>query len=429
MTSAGAANLAGPSSRRRTGWLPWLVAVVFVIRLPFAWTIRVHDDERHYAYDGLWVKAELPASRIFRALLWEHVRPHVFYDPTHHEIRQHAVSSVGYPKPDDRLGTTPRAGHPPLFALLVGAVMAFVPMDWLLANDHAVHVARTVALAIDAGGALALFVLMRAALGEALAALATAAYALLPYGLLFGMLAYLDAPATAVVVASVAFYVTQVRRLPTRGRFAALGVLVGLSWLIKETSLLGLPLLVCFAAIFPCALPVARQVRAALLTFVVAVAVFASLCNPVAFVHEIRDPSTPLLGSVVGFDRVGENLRTLVHPEEHRYVHTGRLRQGDGSALDSRFLAVYDVTTPLFFVLLAIALVWLLVRGNFRSAALGALLLVFLAVTPIHGIVRRFHVVMPFGSWLMAAAVAQLRHAGPIERVWRDAAACSSSDS
>ncbi len=404
---------------RRGDWFPWLLACLVIVRLPFAWSMQVHDDERHYAYDGLWAKADLPAAQVFRALVWEHVRPHSFYDPGRNEIRQHGTSTIGYPTAGDRLGTVPRAGHPPLFALLVGAVMACVPTPWLLAGDRAVHVARTVVVALDAAGAIALYVLLRAAFGRALARVVAAVYTLLPYASLFGLLAYLDAPATAFVVASVAFYAAAVRARPSPGRFAVLGALVGLSWLVKETSLVGLPLLACFAAILPCALSARRMVASALLSLGVASAVFTCCCDPIAFVAEIRDPSTPLLGSVVGLDRVGENLRTLAHPEEHRYVHTGRLRQGANSALDSRFLAAYDVTTPSVFALFLASIVWLGFRRNFRLAALGALLLVFLAVTPIHGIVRRFHVVIPFAGFVIAAAVAQLRVSGPIERRWR----------
>jgi hypothetical protein len=386
----------------------FFVALLFFRIIYIVGFVSIHNDERHYALDGLWVKAKLPASRIARDLLYNHARPHPFYNPRTAELGYHGRIEKGYQGEADDLGPYPRAGHPCLYMLGLGAVYSFLPEGWLVEKDHCVQVARAVNILLDTLSILFLFNLLRRCFGKRIAYTVAIPFALWPFTIIFGSLAYLDAPGTFFAVLSAWYYVARVRSNPAPWPWAVLGVLAAMSFLIKQSDLILLPILAGIAVLVPYQFGFLKSFRHSLCALACFALTVCAFCNPVGLLAEIHHSNDPAMGPRFTLEEARRNLLLPFTPQIHYHVGHALpwFRRLAGGPWMSPW---YEFTTPAFFALFWAACLFLVLRGSLRSLVLVGTLAVYMTIVRMDLIIRRLHILMPFAAFVIAAALWQLR--------------------
>lgn len=385
--------------------------------------LPVHNDERHFALDGMWVHAQLPMATVLRVLLYDHVHPHPFYNPRTHDLGHHGSMKSWTGSAEDDLGPYPRVGHPPLSMIALGALFALSSEEWLLTRDHAVRLARGFNIVLDVATLVLLFDVLRRHFHGALAVGITAAIAAWPYDFVLGSLAYLDTPGSCLAMLAVWYYVVKVRGTSRYVTWALLGVLATASVLVKQTDLVVFPILVSVGLLWRPAVR-GRQLLARMLASIAAAALsFVLVCNPVAFYEELRHPSDPAVSpKSLSIARVARQLSFPFQSERHY----GFKASSDQPPLVSSpaVVTLYRWSMPIFSGALAAAMAVLLFARRWRALPLIITVIAFVIVVPYGNIPRRLAVIVPSAAVLIAAALvdagrAVARAAPAIRLSWR----------
>lgn len=143
-----------------------LLTVVVLRSVLVTRAVRIHNDERHYALDGFWVKSGLSYPTIWKVMLHGHMHPHPLFNPLTGIIRPHGEFTEGFRDRKDDLATFPRAGHPPLYMIILGGVFLVFSKAWLLQGDNFVLVARMVNTLLDCLTWLMMYQILRSLFGK-----------------------------------------------------------------------------------------------------------------------------------------------------------------------------------------------------------------------------------------------------------------------
>src|SRR5262245_18246469 len=364
------------------------------LRFAYIGRLSVHNDERHFALDGMWVHAELPVSAVLWDVLYCHVHPHPFYNPSTHELGYHGKLEAGYFGAADDLGPYPRVGHPCLYMLVLGSVLALMPEQWLLANDQVVQVARGLNIVLDVATLALLFDLLRRHFHRALAIGLTAALALWPYTFVLGSLAYLDAAGCFLVTLAVWYYAVAVRTTSRYRAWALLGAIASASVLVKQTNLVVVPILVGFALQWPPMIARRRLLASVVASLGTAILTFILLCHPVAFNREARYPTDPTTSTKpITAVWVASQFSFPFMSDQHY-----GFKESAGKPAwvpDPIVVTIYRWSTPTFFAAFAAASLALMVARRWRFALLIATVIAFTILVPYGTILRRLATIVP----------------------------------
>lgn len=407
-----------PRRRRLIVVLLCLLLPVLVVALRSALVTRavmIHNDERHYALDGFWIKSGLPPATIWNVLLRGHMHPHMLYNPMTGKLKRHGEFKRGFPRGNDDLGPFPRAGHPALYMTLLGLVFALFSKAWLLRADHYVLVARTVNTLLDGLTWLMLYQVLRDFFGRRISLWVVVPAALLPYVLVIGSLGYLDAPGTFMIMLCTWFWFRFPRHEVSPWRGVVLGLLFGAGILMKQSNVFAVPLL---AAAAWCR-PPRRRARELVVPLLLAAAVCAA---------------TVLAGSRP-FDLVTKTMATVEstrHYDTNRHVardgtkrivylfdaadhyHFGSTPKKPKSFVQSRALIrAHGITFPLLLTAFLLSVVLLLLRRRWRCLALPLVIAGIATVIPVGTCVRRLYLLLPFVLFTIALALWELQRRRP----------------
>lgn len=188
------------------------VAVGLALRLWSANTTLPHGDEYHYAGDAGWSVVAVPGE-----WRWDFVRSHAA-DHRYIAWKHDRLNAWA----DERV---PRPGHPFLFPLVTGAVLAVVPP----ANQDAALYRGRIVNAVADSATILLLPLLTGGLGAPAAAglVAAALYAIFPPAATYAGLALLEPMGAPLLVLAMALLVRRRDRLgPVVGAGVATGLLV-----------------------------------------------------------------------------------------------------------------------------------------------------------------------------------------------------------
>ena len=362
--------------------------------------VTVHDDERHYAVDGMWVKAKLPSWIILRDVLYRHANPHPFYNPRTDQLGYHGKIQKGYPKGKGGLGPFRRGGHPPLYMLLLGMLYYFLPQTWLIAGDNLVHVARVFNIALDLVGQFFIFDILWRYFGKRLALVFLVIIGTLPYTLIYGSLAYLDSPGTLFATLSIWFYLKTACYSEKLYHWLILACLVLLSVLIKQSNLIVMLALPGVMLIFPPHLSRTKLWTFLLWAAICAGIIFFIFSSPKALYRETRR-MVLRMDNKINPSKAFRQLALPFQPKKH--YHIGRTRHNGRPYVKSRLLIrIYEVGMPLIAAVIYLSAFTLIARRGFRAAPLILTLLLFVVAIPLGSHIRRLYILVPFAVLIVA---------------------------
>jgi hypothetical protein len=385
-------------------------------------SVAVHNDERHYAVDGFWVKATVPASVVFFDLLYSHMSPHPLYNPLTGEIGHHGTIARGFPSRKDDLGPYQRAGHPALYMLFLGAAYAALPTDWLVHDDHYVQVARAVNICFDSAMLFLLFAVLQRLSNNCMACILITLIATLPYTFVNGALAFLDPSGTFWTVLCLWYYTIHAEKDNCIRDLCVVGTFLGFSVLSKQANIVVLPMLMSTIILF------IRQLQARHLVVSTSWIVTAMLItlflfsNPVAFYKEFRREtvrifrvnSEPIAIAVPLADRLAQDYKkainnfTLPFRPKSNY-HFGMLRHKGHPYVKSSFLVrVYELTTPISAIVVYFCCAILIARRRYRTWPLISCVLIVIAINPLGSVLRRLYILLPFATILITLGMTEL---------------------
>lgn len=394
------------------------LAVVALRSVLVTGCVVVHNDERHYALDGFWVKSGLSLPTIWNILLRGHVYPHVFYHPKNEQVKPHGDFARGFNRKKDDLATFPRAGHPPLYMTVLGGVFLFLPKTWLLDAEHYILVARVVNTFLDCLTWLLLFQILRELVGGKIALWATIPAALLPYSLIVGSIGYLDSPGTFMIVLCAWVYVMRIRTRTSIGWWVLLGLLLGAGILMKQSNVFAFPLLAGAALIWQ----PARRARELLLPLILLLAMAGGTvlggCNPTDLVSDTMT-SVSLTREFDANRFVAKNgflrLKYLAYPARH--YHFGTTKKRPTPITRSPFLVgAHYFTFPVVLVCFALAVIILAGLRRWLALVLPLFIGLIAFYIPFGSCVRRLHFLLPFVVLTIALAIFVLVERGRILR-------------
>ena len=407
-----------PGRRPRRVWLKLvlvcvlaLLAVVALRSALVTSAVIIHNDERHYALDGFWVKSGLPPAAIWNVLLRGHMHPHPLYNPLTGKLKPHGEFTRGFSRGDDDLATFPRAGHPALFMTLLGPLFAFFSKSWLLRADHYVLLARMVNTLLDCLTWLMLYQLLRDLFGRRISLWVVLPAALLPYVLVIGSLGYLDGPGTFMIVLGAWFWFRFMHRQASPWRGVVLGLLLGAGILMKQSNVFAIPLL---AAAVWCR-PPRRRARELVLPLALAAAVVAATvlvgCKPLDLVTKTMD--TVERTSRYGANRhvASDGTRRITYLfDAAGHYHFGSTPGKPKSFVQSRALILaHSITFPLLLAVFLLSVIVLLLLRRWRCLALPLVIIGIATVIPVGTCVRRLYLLLPFALFTIALAVWELQ--------------------
>ncbi len=385
-------------------------------------SVAVHNDERHYAVDGFWVKATVPASVVFFDLLYSHMSPHPLYNPLTGEIGHHGTIARGFPSRKDDLGPYRRAGHPALYMLFLGAAYAALPTDWLLHDDHYVHVARAVNICFDSAMLFLLFAVLQRLSNNRTACILTTLIATLPYTFVNGALAFLDPSGTFWAVLCLWYYTIHADNDNCIRDWCIVGIFLGFSVLSKQANIVVLPLLMSTIILFIRHLQ-ARHIAISTVWIVTSMLItLFLLSNPVAFFKEFRREtvrifranSEPDVIAVPLTDRLAQDYKnaadnfTLPFRPKKNY-HFGMLRHKGHPYVKSSFLVrAYELTTPMSAIIFYLCCAILIARRRYRTWPLISCVLIVIAINPMGSVLRRLYILLPFATILIALGMTEV---------------------
>lgn len=384
-----------------------LLLSVFSVRYHIATeAVTVHNDERHYAVDGLWVKSKIPAKIILTDLLYNHIRPHPLWHPDIEEVVYHGETQHAFPNNKGDMGPYPRAGHPALYSLLLGIIFSFIPKSYLLSGDNYVYVARIVNICLDIGSLTLLFDIFRKNFSYKISIATTFLLATAPFTLVYGSLAYLDSPGTFFATISIWYYITFTRKKFEYIHWLTLGTVISLSILIKQSNLLVIPAFISITLLFPPIWKTKKNILASSLCFIFsAFFTFILLCNPLGLYKEIQNPTDPDMSIDFSIKRTSSNFAKLLQPKKHYYFGVER-HNTHTYVTEKTLIKLYEITTPIYIIIACISSIIILLNYGYRSIPLIAILLLFIAIIPMGSVIRRLYVFMPFYALIIALSLA-----------------------
>lgn len=413
-----------PRRRRLKAVLLFLLALAVLVALRSALvtrTVIIHNDERHYALDGFWVKSGLPPATIWNVMLRGHMHPHRLFNPMTGKLKRHGEFERGFPRGNDDLGPFPRAGHPALYMTLLGMVFAFFSKAWLLRADHYVLVARVMNTLLDCLTWLMLYQVLRDLFGRRLSIWVVVPAALLPYVLVVGSLGYLDAPGTFMIMICTWFWFRFLHRRVSPWRGVMLGLLLGAGILMKQSNVFAVPLL---AALIWCRPPRWRA-RELLLPL----ALTAAVCGATVLAgSRPLDLVTKTMSTVEDTSEYGANRHVardgmkriiyLINAAGH--YHFGSTPRKPKSFVQSPALIfAHTVTFPLLLAAFLSSVVVLLLLRRWRCLALPLVIVAIATVIPVGTCVRRLYLLLPFALFTIALAAWELqRRKRPLRAGW-----------
>jgi hypothetical protein len=331
------------ASRRHLILLALVLCCGFGLRLWNAETARIHDDEVHYTGDASWLGSPLSSAEKLR-FLRAHPREHSRLAPSG------ALERWG------QGGRARRLGHPTLYAVLLAPIVAGLHLEQ---PEAIVRAGRILNVFFDSC-TIAVLVLLCLGIGCSWgAALAAASlYAVFPPAVVYGSLAYLD-PLVALTVLAV---LCAVVRAGDRARsWTTVGILTGLAVSAKQTGLIAV-LAVPVIAVAQRGWRGRQLAGWAVVTLVVA----CVFCDPVAYIHELLQPSDPFAEIRLNpFNTFVSNVALLSEPSGWYWLSFAR----HGQPLAPVFARLHRLLTPpvllLFVVSFAVA-----IAGRRRAALL-----------------------------------------------------------
>lgn len=370
-------------------------------------TVAVHNDERHYALDGFWVKSGLSFPMIWNELLRGHLHPHVLYHPRTGEVKRHGDFAKGFNKAKDDLATFPRAGHPPLYMVILGGVFSLFSKAWLLDSGHYVVVARVLNTALDCLTWLMLYQILRQLFGAPASLRVLVPVVLMPYVLVIGSIGYLDSPGAFMIVLCVWIYILRVRKSASTGWWVLLGLFVGLGILMKQSNIFAFPLLAATAWIWP----PAQNMRALIFPLTLLVAAAAL---PVLVGSNPRDLVTVTMSTVESTRQYGENRfvardglkRVIYLANPSRHYHFSVTPKRSKPMVRSRVLAgLHYASFPLLLAGFIVSIIVLASLGRWRALGLPLIIILIAVSIPVGSCVRRLYLLLPFVMLTMALAI------------------------
>jgi hypothetical protein len=387
-----------------------LLTVVVLRSVLVTRAVRIHNDERHYALDGFWVKSGLSYPTIWKVLLHGHMHPHPLFNPLTGIIRPHGEFTEGFRDRKDDLATFPRAGHPPLYMIILGGVFLVFSKAWLLQGDNFVLVARALNTLLDCLTWLMMYQILRSLFGKRFSLWVIVPVALLPYVLVFGSIGYLDSPGTFMMVLCAWVYFLHLRHGAATGWWFLLGLFLGAGILMKQSNVFAFPLLAAAAWIWP---PV-RKGHALILSLTLLLAAagvtVVAGCNP-------RDLVTETMSSLESTRVYGENrfvardgskrLVYLANPARH--YHFGTTKKRPKPFITSPVLVgAHYATFPLLLILFVLSVIVLALLRQWRALSLPLVITLITIVIPVGSCVRRLYMLLPFVVLTIALAVFEL---------------------
>jgi len=369
--------------------------------------VKVHNDERHYALDGFWVKSEMPASIIWSRLLRGHVSDHVLYNPRTDEVKRHGEYTRGFHSRDDDLARFPRAGHPPLYMIMLGGIFLLFTKAWLHVVDHYVFVSRVLNTTLDCFTWLMLYQMLRQSFGRSLSLWVMVPVALMPYTLILGSTCYLDGPGTFMIVLCAWVYQFRLRTSAAAGWWILVGLLLGAGVLMKQSNVFAVPLLAGVAWIWPPKRKMKQLMLPAVLMAVAAVGIIFAGCNPkdlvgktMSAVELTREFDTNRHVARNGFLRIAY----LVDPTSH--YHFGVTERRPRRFVRSMFLVrAHFITFPLLLLSFTLAVIILAALRRWRALILPLIIGMITMMIPFGSVVRRLYLLLPFVVLTVALAI------------------------
>jgi len=387
------------------------IALVAVRSVLVVSAVKVHNDERHYALDGFWVKADLPAATVWGRLLRGHMSEHLAFNPRTDELKRHGEFTKGFHDAEDDLLRFPRAGHPPLYMMALGALFTPISERWLHAADRYVVIARVFNTVLDCLTWLMLFQLLRRLIGRQLARWVVAPLLLLPYVLVIGSLGYLDGPGTFMLVLCAWVYVARVRDGASLRWWGLLGLLLGAGVMVKQSNVFALPLLAATALVWP----PGRRLRDLRVPLALAGALFAATifagCNPFDLVSNTMGAveRTRVFGASRFVEQEG-HLRLVYLADPTRHYHFGVTEARPRSYLRSALLIrAHNCTFPVLLAAFVLAVLLLAALRRWRALALPLVIAAITVVIPFGSNVRRLYLLLPFVVLTIGLALFELR--------------------
>ena len=140
-------------------WVILLAAALFLFRVGYVRNhVTVHTDEIHYTEDGLWAKSDVALSDLWGHFVYRHVHPHPFLDPRTDRMFLHGDPQANFV---GDLASYRRAGHPPVYMILLAVAYAPWTRGQLLDGQRPVDIARTVNTLFDVTWLILLFDILR----------------------------------------------------------------------------------------------------------------------------------------------------------------------------------------------------------------------------------------------------------------------------
>jgi Dolichyl-phosphate-mannose-protein mannosyltransferase len=393
-------------------------------------SVAVHNDERHYAVDGFWIKATVPASVVFHNLLYNHMSPHALYNPRTGDIEYHGEVTRGFPSKDSDLGPYPRAGHPALYMLFLGAAYAPLPATWLLQDDHYVQVARAVNILFDSAMLFLLFAFLQRLTNNRMACLLIALIATLPYSFVNGALAFLDPLGTFCAVLCLWYYTNYAKNGHSFRDWCILGIFLGLSVLTKQSNIIVLPMLVCSIILFTHHIKARHLVLSTSWIIAAMLSTLILFSNPVAFYKEFHREtvriwsvkSEPTVMAAPPTNKLGLKINEAIsnftlpfRPKEN--YHFGTIRHKGHPYVRNNFIVrAYELTTPLAAIIFYFCCAVLVARRRFRTWPLISCVLIVIAINPLGNVLRRLYILLPFATILIALGMMEVH--GLVARMW-----------
>jgi 4-amino-4-deoxy-L-arabinose transferase-like glycosyltransferase len=362
--------------------------------------VTVHNDEIHYAADGLWLKSNLSISEKVGTLFYRHVRPHPYVHPGTDRLVFHGDKDAKF---KGRLATHPRAGHPPLYMVVLATVYSPWSLDYLRADRKYVRIARSVSACFDLAWLILLFDILRRKVSARVAYGIFGFLAVMPFFWVFGTLAYLDSLATFLAVLAAWILIVKIEHGGHLCHWAIIGMALGLGIVAKQSNIAVYPLLAGVFWMFGVKVAGRQLVVGAAVALGVSLLVVPVFSHPVALMTEIRQSTDPAMRIKVKTSRTVRQLSFPFQPTKH--YHFGRERHGIPIVKSPWIVDLYEITTPLFFGAFWVSTFVLLLRRRFKMSLLVIALLAFAASVPLGSVVRRIYLLLPFMALVIATAL------------------------
>ena len=285
--------------------------------------VTVHNDEIHYAADGLWLKSNLSISEKVGTLFYRHARPHPYVHPGTDRLVFHGDKDAKF---KGRLATHPRAGHPPLYMAVLATVYSPWSLDYLRADRKYVRIARCVSACFDLAWLILLFDILRRKVSTRVAYGIFGFLAAMPFFWVFGTLAYLDSLATFFAVMAAWVLIVKIENGGQLYHWAIIGVALGLGIVAKQSNIAVYALVAGIFWMFGVKVAGRKLVGGAAVALGVSLLVVPIFSDPVALVAEIRQSTDPAMRIKVTTNRMVGRLSFPFHPTKH--YHFGRERHG-----------------------------------------------------------------------------------------------------